>query len=252
MQSDPSALQVAAKSPQAIVRARARAVLAAIGADTLPNAPGASPAGELTSAVAQPSQPEPDLMGDLLGPDEASAQPPQHAPAAAAELPAPSAAASGGDLLGALLVLAQAMTSAFFPQGICLTIADPGLEAVCCFEKMLVHMQSCWGAPTHSSSQHRLPSLLQQREAAAECLMAWTLRTPATAVWPTLRHSLRSSSRLRRTAAACSAALPWQVSVGAPILLSCSVSAAGWNTGRMDDQQHVAMDLMPLQTLQQR
>lgn len=101
MQSDPSALQAATKSPQATVRARARAVLAAIGAETLPDAPGASPAGAASLAAAQPAQPGPDLMGDLLGPDEGS-EPPltQQAPAAAAQLPPPTAAASGGDLMG--------------------------------------------------------------------------------------------------------------------------------------------------------
>ena len=84
------------------VRTRARRVLIAIGADTLPTDSGAaapSPGLQPSAAAA-----EPDLMGDLLGgeePAEAPPAPPQLSAAAEVSQPAAMLSPAGGDdLLG--------------------------------------------------------------------------------------------------------------------------------------------------------
>jgi hypothetical protein len=48
-------------------------------------------------------EPEPDLMGDLLGGDDEPPRPPQPQHAPTAGLPPPPAAAPDGDLMGAQL-----------------------------------------------------------------------------------------------------------------------------------------------------
>lgn len=75
-QSDPDALRTAAGAQQATVRACARRVLSAIGADTLPQDQNAAPSSPPTAAAA--SEPQPDLLGGLV--DEAAPSPPQAAP----------------------------------------------------------------------------------------------------------------------------------------------------------------------------
>eukprot|EP00208_Stichococcus_sp_RCC1054_P006621 CAMPEP_0206138492 /NCGR_PEP_ID=MMETSP1473-20131121/3366_1 /ASSEMBLY_ACC=CAM_ASM_001109 /TAXON_ID=1461547 /ORGANISM="Stichococcus sp, Strain RCC1054" /LENGTH=918 /DNA_ID=CAMNT_0053531945 /DNA_START=84 /DNA_END=2840 /DNA_ORIENTATION=- len=73
-QSDPRALHAAAQSPQATVRARARRVLTAIGAETLPDAPShnRAPAAAPSAAAAEA---EPDLLGGLGDDGPAAASP---------------------------------------------------------------------------------------------------------------------------------------------------------------------------------
>lgn len=87
VQSDPDALRTAAGAQQAVVRAHARSVLSAIGADTLPQDQNAGPAVAAVAAAA--TEPQPDLLGDLA--DEAAPSPPRPAPHT---LPADAAAAN--------------------------------------------------------------------------------------------------------------------------------------------------------------
>ena len=63
------------------------------------------------------AEPEPDLMGGLLGGDDEPAQPVQQGHAAGAEPPAPPAATPGGDLMGAWArVLSCKLVAALCPS----------------------------------------------------------------------------------------------------------------------------------------
>ncbi len=91
------------------MRARARRVLVAVGAETLPD-PGSSAAAAAAPVAPASAAAEPDLMGDLLGAEDAAAEARQEASPAlttapAAQPPAPA----GNDLLGAQLRLRAAV-----------------------------------------------------------------------------------------------------------------------------------------------